>query len=172
MITFIESVAHALGIPAMLLSAVCTVESNLSPEAVNVNDGGRVSYGLCQVQLATVRQRVSRLYNPSDLFDPGVNAYVAGAILRSHYRRLGSWDKAVLAYNRGSLRLLPNGHYSNERYLWKVMKAQRQLKSQFRAHPAPMLAYSMRLSKPEKKPQEKRPTSRFAHRRPAIVPES
>lgn len=91
------------GIPQGLLQTICEVESNLNPHAVVERDGigGRTSYGVCQVQLRTARH-FSPSISATELLDPFTNARIAGLYLRSQYERYGRWDRAIVAYNRGS----------------------------------------------------------------------
>ncbi len=91
------------GIPEGLLKAICTVESNLNPEAVNKHDGavGKHSFGLCQVQLQTAQQRCGTK-SGKDLLNTDKNIDCAARYLAYQYKRYGNWDGAVIAYNKGS----------------------------------------------------------------------
>lgn len=119
----IISAAEAVhGIPSGLLTAVCTVESNLKPHIEVAQDGigGRKSIGLCMVQERTARQFRPGI-SAAELYNPNTNAHVAGAYLRWQYQRYGSWDRAVVAFNRGSSTGPSNG------YSRKVMRAYKLL---------------------------------------------
>lgn len=91
------------GIPSGLLVAVCQVESELNPYAVVERDGkgSRDSIGICQLQLRTARH-FSESVSHSELHNPVINANIAGAYLRFQFERYGDWERAVVAYNRGS----------------------------------------------------------------------
>lgn len=114
---------RARSIPVGLLLAVCTVESNLRPLAVNRDDGktGQHSYGLCQLKLATA-SLMGYTGEADGLLRADTNARLAAKYLRRQYNRYGSWELAVAAYNRGSPRMLPNGRLSNDKYIKKVYK--------------------------------------------------
>lgn len=116
----IELVAAQYGLPVLLLTALCTVESNLH-NVVNVDDGGRASMGYCQIQARTGREHGMR--HPSELLNPGRNADIAARILRSHYNRFHDWDKAVMAYNAGPYKPLRNVKYLRKvKYQWNRLK--------------------------------------------------
>lgn len=116
----IETVAASYGIPLMLLTALCTVESNLR-NVVNIDDGGRASYGICQIQVRTGLEY--GLKNNSELLNPRRNAEIAARILRSHYNRFHSWDKAIMAYNAGPYKPLRNVKYLRKvKYQWNRLK--------------------------------------------------
>lgn len=112
------------GIPTGLLQAICEVESNLNPIAVVEKDGvgGRASYGVCQVQHRTARH-FSPSISTTELLDPFTNARIAALYLKWQYKRYGRWDRAVVAYNRGSSTTGVNS------YSRKVDHAQRMLLS-------------------------------------------
>jgi soluble lytic murein transglycosylase-like protein len=112
----LAEVSH--GIPNGLLQAICTVESNLKPNAIAHYDGvsGRHSRGICQVQHDT-----AKMFEPNvkkeELFDPTVNARIAAKYLNWQFERYHNWDRAIIAYNRGS----SSGPRTNK-YHKKVMK--------------------------------------------------
>ena len=110
-----------MNLPAGLLLALCTVESNMQ-NAINFHDGRSPSYGVCQVKMATAREHGLRY--ASDLLHPDRNAEIAARILRSHYDRFGNWDQAIMAYNAGPYRL----PLRNKKYLRKVHAQWNQLK--------------------------------------------
>ena len=117
----IISLAESLqGIPQGILVSICNVESNLNPYALVERDGksGHSSIGVCQLQTRTARN-FSPGVSDSELFNPVTNSRIAAAYLRFQFDRYGSWERAVVAYNRGSSSG-PGNKYSR-----KVMYARR-----------------------------------------------
>ncbi len=116
----LASIGSNYGLPEGLLSAICYVESGYRPQAIHKDDGGpRSSLGLCQVQLRTARA-LGYTGDSKGLLDPITNAAYAAAYLNYQHKRYGTWDLAVIAYNRG------NAHgIRTSTYLRKVKKAQR-----------------------------------------------
>lgn len=113
----INTASHIWDLPHNLLKAICTVESNLNPKAVNIIDGGTPSHGLCQLKTKTAKfmgftGRVAGLYNPY------INAFFAARYLR---HQLDRYDndiiKAISAYNRGSA----GSTIKNKPYVKKVL---------------------------------------------------
>ena len=115
--TLEHAAAHAK-VPYRILAAVCWVESHHNPKAINKNDKGSPSYGICQVKEATARSL--GFHGPTrNLYNTYTNARYAALYLHKQYLRYGkNWAKAISAYNRG--------HYSksltNSEYVHKVIK--------------------------------------------------
>lgn len=124
------------GIPPELLVAICAVESNLDPQAVVAQDGdsGRTSYGLCQVQERTARQFLSGV-SAKELLIPSVNVYVAGAYLRWQYKRYRSWDRAVVAFNRGSSTGGLNSYHRKVKHAQRILLSARNGQGQLHRSP-------------------------------------
>jgi soluble lytic murein transglycosylase-like protein len=167
MLLMVETIAGAYGIPLFLLTALCSVESDLKPGALNVNDGGRTSYGLCQVQYRTAKRFGAT--SPSDLFVPSTNVELAARILQYNYERYKEWPLAVAAYNRGSLKLDAQGNPSNQEYVWKVKKRWNQLRSLSQDPSAATAPYLMRRYYESNQRPPPLPTFRFAHPQRATV---
>lgn len=112
--------------PYPLLRAICTVESNLNAHAINRVDGSdkRHSIGLCQIKLNTARwMRCPKIKREYDLFDARSNARCAARFLRYQLDRYEqNWDRAIAAYNSGSLKLTKTGRIVNQAYVNKVWK--------------------------------------------------
>lgn len=85
-------------IPCGLLAAVCFVESRWNTRAFNENDGGEDSVGVCQMQ-GPAANAVG--YSRLDLHTPRKNVEAAALYLRKQFDRYKSWEKAVIAYNKG-----------------------------------------------------------------------
>lgn len=104
----------------MVLSAICHVESGGNHRAINIHDGGSPSYGECQIKLTTARGLGFRGHVSDLWLDRRVNRYWAGQYLRRQYDRYGDWEKAIAAYNAGSLK---GGKIRNRGYVKRVMEA-------------------------------------------------
>lgn len=108
------------GLPQGLNTAICTVESNLNPKAVNEDDGGSASLGICQIKLYTART-LGFKGTATELQRPETNIRYASAYLRSQLNRYsGDIRKAVSAYNMGTYREREDGTTYNRRYVSKV----------------------------------------------------
>lgn len=117
------TVSTQLKLPPGLLAAVCKVESNYDVKAVNLDDGGGSSLGVCQIKLATART-LGFKGSESALKTPRVNAHYAGLYLRRQLSRyMGNVNQALSAYNAGTCRLNSKGLIRNVRYVKKVRKA-------------------------------------------------
>lgn len=122
MITLLIKTASIYNISPALLIAICSVESNLTPGAINHNDGGRASYGICQLQLRTARH-IDSTIKVVKLLDPEVNAALAARYISAQLERYpGDLECAIAAYNAGSCRKNTEGKILNERYVRKVKK--------------------------------------------------
>lgn len=119
MIATVTAAAKAASVSPSLLLAICTVESNLNPHAVNVHDGGSASYGLCQLKVATARE-FDHKASPEMLLDPKENARVAAAYLSFQVKRYQTVQCAVAAYNAGSCIRNSHGTIRNIRYVRNV----------------------------------------------------
>jgi len=101
MIELLIAAALAQGVPQDIFVAMCSVESNLNPKAVNRGDGGADSIGICQVQMPAARH-VGFTGTRAELFKPSVNANVAAKYFRMQLDRYnGNVVDAVVAYNAG-----------------------------------------------------------------------
>ncbi len=114
----------SFNLPEGLLPAICYVESKHVIRAINVDDGGSSSVGVCQLKLATARLMgytgtVSRLQT-----DAATNAYYAAKYIRYQLDRYGGDShKAVSAYNAGTHRVNDLGQTKNRKYVEKVYRA-------------------------------------------------
>jgi soluble lytic murein transglycosylase-like protein len=120
-----SATTQTFSLPSGLLSAVCFVESSHRPAAINKNDRGSPSLGLCQVKFNTAKW-LGFKGTPAQLqTDAKINAYYSAAYLKFQLKRY-KYDvsKAVAAYNAGVFR---PGKYASEalnsKYVSKVMKA-------------------------------------------------
>lgn len=100
-IVALQQAAQAAVVPFELLRAICTVESNLNPLAINQYDGGSPSYGLCQIKYATAKM-VGYRGDPKGLLNVETNTlYAARYLKRAITRYKADWLKAISAYNAG-----------------------------------------------------------------------
>jgi len=87
---------------AAALIAICDVESGGKTNAINQNDGGTASYGVCQIKYATAKQLGFRGTVSELWLNPDTNRYWAGKYLEKQYNRYkGDILKAISAYNCG-----------------------------------------------------------------------
>lgn len=121
--TIFITVSHTFALPPGLLSALCYVESSHNPRAVNLDDKGGPSRGVCQIQEATARLMGFK-GTTAQLMEPRVNAYYAGKYLHWELKRYkGDTVKGVAAYNSGSFLLGQDGLPVNKVYVTKVFRA-------------------------------------------------
>lgn len=121
------------GVEPELLKAIAIVESDENPNAKNPFDP---SIGLMQVLCQPdgqggCRNKLNVLGWPpgseSELYDPDYNLHIASQILSWNQRTFG-WLKGIAVYNSWSAREdPPNGPFSNQRYVDKVLKEYRAL---------------------------------------------
>lgn len=109
-------------LPKGLLSAVCYVESNHRSHAINYDDGGADSLGVCQIKYKTAQHMGFKGAEGELRFDIKKNTYWAGAYLKWQLKRYnGNIGKAVAAYNAG--RYIPSKVRQgpiNKNYVMKV----------------------------------------------------
>lgn len=110
------SVSSTFNLPDGLLSSLCYVESNHNVHALNENDGGSRSHGVCQIKLATARS-IGFVGTGAQLREPKTNVHYAGKLLSYQIKRCGSIEKGVLAYNSGKCTK------GNPKYVKKVQLA-------------------------------------------------
>lgn len=114
-----QTAAAQFNLPPGLLEAVCFVESKHIVTAIHHDDGNSPSYGLCQVKLETA-QWLGFNGTADDLMKPHVNAYYAAKYLARNLRRYGTFEKAVIAYNRGNAgNLTTNGYQTKVFNRWR-----------------------------------------------------
>lgn len=110
-------------LPPGLLSALCWVESNHKARAVNPDDGGSPSVGLCQIKPTTARGLGFR-GTREDLMQPKYNIKYAAKYLKLQIDRYnGDLRQGVAAYNAGKCRFNEKGQIMNRLYVDKVFKA-------------------------------------------------
>jgi soluble lytic murein transglycosylase len=116
----LHDAASQEGVPASLLSAICWVESNHRPNAVNTSDP---SYGLCQLKTHTASQFTDYYVKPKHLMMPSTNVLLAARFLSWLIKyHDGNILKAVASYNAGAYAIKKRGIF-NTQYVDKVLKA-------------------------------------------------
>lgn len=113
----LKTAANANNVPYRLLKAICKVESNLNPKALNPDDYGSPSYGLCQIKETTAR--LVHYRGPiRGLFNPYINANISARYLHKHLTKCNNdWVRAASAYNAGTCHRV----IRNTKYVHKVM---------------------------------------------------
>lgn len=81
-----------MGVPERLLAAVMMQESSGDPHAVSSSG----AQGLFQIMPGTAKG-----LGVTDPFDPMQSALGGAIFLRNLYKRFGSWELALAAYNAG-----------------------------------------------------------------------
>ena len=118
--SFIIGAAKGVGLPPVLLLAVCTVETGIK-NVDNPNDGGTPSYGMCQVKLGTARI-FNKNVTEEELRDPANNSRYAALYFRNRLDKYnGDIAQAIAAYNRGRVKRDNKGNFSNSDYVIKVL---------------------------------------------------
>src|SRR5688500_6438555 len=103
--------AEIVGIPASLLIALCSVESDFR-DVVNKYDGGSPSIGVCQIKLTTAKDVGFAGTADQLLKDRLVNTLYAGKYLKRQIDRYdGDVCSAISAYNTGSRKYLKDGRF-------------------------------------------------------------
>lgn len=97
----IMAISKAVGVPGVLLLAICTHESGLK-NIVTPDDNGSPSYGICQIKMDTAAS-LGYQGNKDSLMIPKINIRYAAKYLKMQLERYDdSWCKATAAYNSGT----------------------------------------------------------------------
>jgi len=89
------------GVPLNLVLAIIEKESNFNPKAYNKNKDGTEDIGVMQINFHH-NKRLMREYgikSPEELYDVELNIELGVRILKENFKRYGSWELAVKAYN-------------------------------------------------------------------------
>ncbi len=118
-------IANREGVPALLLAAICFVESSHRPHMTNFDDGGSSSIGLCQIKLSTAQQ-MGYDGKIEGLYDGRTNAKYAAKYIKWQLNRYDNdWNKAAAAYNAGSV-FMKDGQFKNKVYVDRVNDSMRK----------------------------------------------
>jgi soluble lytic murein transglycosylase-like protein len=101
--SIILNAAKVAKVSGILLTGICSHESNDFTMNYAPHDHGSASYGICQIKENSARQ-MGFTGLPIELMDPKVNAKYAALYLKYEQDRYGEDDWCVLtsAYNSGS----------------------------------------------------------------------
>lgn len=115
------SVSQTFNLPPGLLSALCYVETNHNINAINLDDGGSPSLGICQIKYTTAKH-LGYKGTPQKLWkNEKLNIYYAGKYLhRQLDRHGGNVSQAVASYNLGHFKSRKDGRAVNHKYVDKV----------------------------------------------------
>lgn len=99
--TLILSIAKSIGVPGVLLLAICTHESGLKNVKV-ADDNGSPSYGVCQIKAETA-EMLGFTGKGDELMVVKKNVKYAAMYLKYQLERYdGNWCQATAAYNAGT----------------------------------------------------------------------
>lgn len=156
-VSLIREVASEVGIDGDLLVAICTVESSLEPLAIRFEPAFRwtfeprawaskigaeipgysvetetmlqsCSYGLAQIMGSVMREAGFKGTLQTVIVEPRVPLTYGARHLKKYLQKYGEEEKAVAAYNAGSVRLTPGKNYVNQRYVDKVYSELRKIR--------------------------------------------
>lgn len=124
------------GLDPLLIKAVIATESSFNPNATRAEPQIRdASHGLMQILYQTAKM-MGYAGTPEGLFDPAVNIQFGSAYLAHQVTRYqGDVPSAIAAYNAGTARKNPDGTFTNQGYVDKVLGYWREF--QQRDRPAP-----------------------------------
>lgn len=106
-------VSIELRLPKELLFSVCYIESAHKVTARHVKDGDSDSLGICQIKLKTARFMGFKGAE-QQLMEPNQNVYWAGRYLKYQLFRYKEVQKAVIAYNQGSVKTVITSKYQRK----------------------------------------------------------
>lgn len=109
-------------VPVNLLFAVAFTESSFKANSLNKNKNGSHDYGLMQINSIWAKDAKRHGFNWEKIKkDPCTNVMFGSYILKQNKKRLGSWSKAIGAYNAGFSNT-PKAKKVRQRYYAKVMR--------------------------------------------------
>ncbi len=125
--SYADQQAQAYGIPPEIFSGLITAESNWNPYAVS----GAGAEGIAQLEPSTA-PNINR-------FDPFASINYAAQLLSSYFKRFGSWDMALAAYNAGPNAVDAYGgvppYTETQNYVKKILGGTSNVPSRFSGAP-------------------------------------
>lgn len=153
MTDLIERAAKEVSLDPVLLRAICTIESSMSPLAIRYEPAWRYlyhakefasnlgisaetetvlqscSYGLPQIMGSVMRERGFSESLTMCFVDPYIPLKYAARHLRDYLIKYGTEPEAISAYNQGNARKTPGGLFQNQRYVDSVSQVLRKLRA-------------------------------------------
>lgn len=116
--------AKRYGVNKTLLMAIAKVESNLNPQALNLNDNGSTDHGLMQINSQHFKKLAAFNITEQTIMEPCTNVHIGAWMLADVIKRHGAKWWSVGAYNAGNK---PSSEQRRIRYAQKVAKIYRAL---------------------------------------------
>jgi len=93
--------ANKYGVPLNIVLAIIEKESSFNPKAYNKNKDGTEDVGLMQINFQHNKKLMKEygVNSPEELYEPELNVELGVRILYENFKRYGSWELAVKAYN-------------------------------------------------------------------------
>jgi len=100
-LSLVKEKAEKYKVPVNIILAVIEQESSFNPKAYNKNRDGTEDIGLMQVNFHHNKKLMEEygIESPEELYDPELNLELGVRILHENYKRYGSWELALKAYN-------------------------------------------------------------------------
>lgn len=118
------TMSNTFNLPPGLLNSICYIESAHKINAINLDDGGSPSLGLCQIKKSTARFLGYKGSAKKLWLNPEINVYYAAKLLRYQLDRYNQNEyKAISAYNMGTFKRNKHGIPYNKSYITKVYNA-------------------------------------------------
>jgi hypothetical protein len=80
------------------------------------------SHGYFQLMGMTAIELGFNFTDPMEIYEAPVNCECAAFYIRKLYNRYQNWDEAIVSYNSGRPFKKPDGSYTNQNYLNRIMK--------------------------------------------------
>ena len=108
-----------MGVPLDISLGVAYTESRFNPRAHNLNTNGTVDHGIFQVNDAVFKD-LKTVHKPCVYRDILIGVYW----LKCLYKRAGSWDDAIRAFNAGFAGMKRGGGFQYLKLVWAYAYSQ------------------------------------------------